>query len=146
MTTSPLNIFDDCQWEAHLRQWAQMLSPGALGLKLAIMLRDLTPPNGQPLLDLMIQQYHQPDDARRRQIFELAKTYGFCTPVGTLALAQFWSAGSMSQDGLPPVYPEPHLSPQMLYCTLVMLVSQLADNPADGVRQLFKNSATLEVS
>ncbi|WP_330984092.1 MULTISPECIES: DUF6931 family protein [Enterobacterales] len=134
------------QWEDDLRHWARTLPPLMLGLRLTALLREVMPTTTHSLLDTIARQYRQPEEGRRWQLFEQAKTLGFSTPIGALALSQFWSHGSMSPDGLPPVYPEPELSPQMMHCALVMLAAQLAENPADGVSQLIARSAMLEVS
>ncbi|EMF07043.1 DUF6931 family protein [Serratia marcescens] len=131
-------------WEHTLRQWSQTFYPQALGIRLTLLLRDVMPAATHPLLEAIEQQYRQPDDQRRWQIFEQAQTLGFSSPVGALALSQFWSHGSMSPDELPPVYPEPQLSEQMLHCVLVMTAAQLAETPADGVHQLMARSAMLE--
>lgn len=133
-------------WEETLRQWSLTLPPVMLGLRLTALLREVMPTTFHSLLDAIAQQYRQPEEKQRWQILEQAKKLGFSTPVGALALSQFWSHGSMSPDGLEPVYPEPELSPQMLHCALVMLVAQLAENPTDGVRQLIARSAMLEVA
>ncbi|WP_237932233.1 DUF6931 family protein [Buttiauxella sp. S19-1] len=146
MTTQSRATLHPILWEEKLRQWSQTLSPLSIGMALTTLLREVTPADGHPLLVAIAQQYSQPDAQRRWQIFEDAKTLGFSTPVGVLALAQFWSAGSMSPDGLPPVYPEPQLSAQMLHCALVMLTVQLAESPVDGVSELIARYAMLEVA
>lgn len=133
------------QWEDDLRHWAQTLSPLMLGLRLTALLREVMPTTAHSLLDTIAQQYRHPEESRRWQLFEQAKTLGFSTPIGALVLSQFWSHGSMSPDSLPPVYPEPELSPHMMHCALVMLAAQLAESPADGVNQLIARSAMLEV-
>jgi hypothetical protein len=52
----------------------------------------------------------------------------------------------MSPEGLSPIYPDPHLSSQMLHCALVMSAMLLAEDPAEGVGQLIARSALMEAS
>ncbi|PIJ48246.1 hypothetical protein BL250_14445 [Erwinia sp. OLTSP20] len=148
MTTSPGTLCDKPLWHAELQQWAQRFSPQVLGTRLALLLRQCPPAdaNRQALLDAIIQQYRQPDEQRRWHIFEQAKKAGFNTATGALALSLFWSAGSMAPEGLAPVYPQPHLSPQMLQCALLLCATQLAENPAEGVQQLIARATALEVA
>ncbi|WP_336213741.1 DUF6931 family protein [Enterobacter sp. P82] len=145
---TPLNSVsaDSDSWEETLRQWAQRLSPLALGKRLTMLMQSIASEHEKPLLAAISQQYHQPEEQRRWQIFAQAEALGFSTPVGALALSQFLSHGSMAPDGLAPVYPEPQLSSQMLHCALVMLTTQLAENPVDGVRLLIERSYALEVA
>ncbi|MGN7915237.1 DUF6931 family protein [Enterobacter sp. 22466] len=137
---------DSVAWEESLRQWAQGFSSHTLGITLTALMRSVMPDREKPLLEVIAQQYQQPEEQRRWQIFAQAEMLGFSTPVGALALSQFLSRGSMAPDGLAPVYPEPQLSAQMLHCALVMLVTQLAESPVDGVRLLIERSAALEVA
>lgn len=137
---------DSAPWEETLRQWAQGFSPLTLGVTVTALLRGVAPDRDKPLLEAIAQQYHQPEEQRRWQIFAQAEALGFSTPAGALALSQFLSHGSMAPEGLAPVYPEPQLSTQMLHCALVMLVTQLAESPVDGVRLLIARSAALEVA
>ncbi|CNK96827.1 Uncharacterised protein [Yersinia enterocolitica] len=146
MTLHTLTSSDSSPWEETLRQWAQGFSPLALGIKLTTLLQDVTPASEKPLLEAIAQQYHQPADQCRWQIFAQAEALGFSTPIGALALSQFLSHGSMSPDELPPVYPDPQLTSQMLYCALVLFVTQLAESPVEGVRLLIDRSTALEVA
>ena len=143
---NPQPLREDDLWEETLKEWAQDFSPSELGIRLTALLRDVTPDILHPLLEAIAKQYRQPEDERRWQIFEQAKLLDFSSPVGALVLSQFWSHGSMSPEGLPPVYPEQQLSVQMLHCALVTLAAQLAENPADGLRQLIARSTTVEVN
>jgi len=136
---------EDGLWEETLRQWAQTFSPPVLGMRLTALLRQITSDDLHPLLEAIAQEYRQPEDERRWQIFDQAKALDFSSPIGALALSQFWSHGSMSPEGLPPVYPQAQLSVQMLHCALVTLAAQLAENPAEGACQLIARSTTLEV-
>jgi hypothetical protein len=85
------------------------------------------------LLEDMCLWYRKPDDVLRWQIMNKAKLTGLTTPAGALAISLFLSQGSLSPDGLEPVYANPALSPQMLHSALVMFVLQLADRPAEGM-------------
>lgn len=128
--------FADDEWEEVLTRWVKQAEPRALSLWLLGRLRRCEPPASAPLLDDMQRWVALPDEKLRWQIFHQAETLGFDTPAGALALSLFWSQGSMSPEGLEPVYPEPHLSAGMLHCALLMLVTRNADNPADGTRHL----------
>lgn len=143
---SPQQLLEADQWEEALRQWALRFTPQTLGIRLCALLRKVTPASLHPLLEAIAQCYHQPDDTQRWAIFEQAQAVGFTTPVGALALSLFWSQGSMSPEGLEPVYPDPQLSPQMLHCALVMYVTRLAESPVDGVRQLLAHGTASEVN
>lgn len=132
------------QWEEALKLWAEALSPQALGMRLATLMQEVTPASHHALLKAIADGYRQPDDTVRWQIFEGAKKVGFSTPVGALALSLFWSYGSMTPPEREPVYPDPALSPRLLHCALVMLVAQLADAPAEGVKILFSRCAAME--
>ncbi|WP_312414933.1 DUF6931 family protein [Pseudescherichia sp.] len=132
------------QWEEVLKQWAQGFSTQALGLRLAALMQEVMPASCHALLASISSGYRQPDDAVRWHVFEQGKKMGFSTPVGALALSLFWSYGSMTPPEREPVYPDPQLSPQLLHCALVMLVTQLADAPVEGVKILFARCAAKE--
>ncbi|EMM7535734.1 MULTISPECIES: DUF6931 family protein [Citrobacter] len=123
-------------WMDELDLWVNQAEPRALSLWLIGRLRTITHFGGLSLLDEMHHWYSQPDEKLRWQIFHHAESQGFDTPAGALALSLFWSQGSMSPEGLAPVYPEPHLSGEMLRCVLLMLAAQSADNPAEGFHHL----------
>ena len=124
------------QWEEALTLWVQQASPRALSLWLIRILRGSAQPATASLLDEMQRWYAEPDEKLRWQIFHHADTLGFETPAGALALSLFWSQGSMSPEGLEPVYPQPHLSPEMRRCVLLMLAAGDPETPAEGTRQL----------
>lgn len=123
-------------WMDELDHWVRQAEPRALSLWLVGRLRTITHSDGLPLLDEICRWYAHPDEQLRWQIFHHAESQGFDTPAGSLALSLFWSQGSMSPEGLAPVYPEPHLSGEMLRCVLLMLAAQSADNPAEGFHHL----------
>lgn len=129
-------LIADGQWEEVLALWVQQTTTRTLGLWLIGCLRDIGQYTSGQLLDEMQRWYAEPNEKLRWQIFHRAEIHGFDTLAGALALSLFWSQGSMSPEGLEPVYPEPRLSAQMLHCVLLMLASLHTDNPADGTRYL----------
>ncbi|NIH07160.1 DUF6931 family protein [Providencia rettgeri] len=132
------------QWEKTLQQWFYSLSPQVLGPQLAILLQKITPIANHQLLNDISSAYHEKNDSLRWSIFEKAQLIGFGTPTGSLALALFWSYGSMSPLGFEPVYPDPKLSSQMLYCVVLMVVTQLADSPINGLTQFLSLYTTIK--
>lgn len=104
------------------------------------------PSDQHSLLDEISTSCSPLDDDLRWRILNKARIVGFNTSTGALALALFWSEGSMSPPELAPVYPDPQLSSDMLLCALVLTVSQLADSPVDGVQLLFNHYAEMEKS
>ncbi|MEW7314510.1 hypothetical protein AB1E22_17710 [Buttiauxella gaviniae] len=124
------------QWEEVITSWVQHADARSLSLWLLRNLRAMGQHNDVHLLDEMQRWYEQPDEKLRWQIFRRAETLGFDTPAGALALSLFWSQGSMSPEGLEPVYPEPHLSTEMRRCVVLMLATRNADNPAEGTQRL----------
>jgi hypothetical protein len=127
----------DGQWEEVLTAWVRQTEPCALSLWLLGCLRAIgLPASCTKLLEEMQRWYEKPDEKLRWQIFYHAEILGFDTPAGALALSLFWSQGSMSPEGLEPVYPEPHLSAEMRRCVLLMLATHNADTPAEGTRRL----------
>lgn len=126
----------DGKWEQALTILVKEANPRALSLWLLSCLRHIAHSASAQLLDEMQRWYAEPDEKLRWQIFHHAEILGFDTPAGALALSLFWSQGSMSPEGLEPVYPEPHLSAEMRRCVLLMLATRNTDNPADGTRRL----------
>jgi len=126
----------DDQWEQVLTLWVKQADPRALSLWLLGCLRRIAHPACAQVLDEMQRWYAEPNEKLRWQIFHHAEILGFDTPAGALALSLFWSQGSMSPEGLEPVYPAPHLSGEMRRCVLLMLATRNTDNPADGTRRL----------
>ncbi len=53
-----------------------------------------------------------PSENNRRQAMPAAEVAGFGTPAGCVALATFWSGGSLSAPDLPVVPPSPDLTPR----------------------------------
>jgi len=124
------------RWEEVLTLWVQQATPRALSLWLLERLREIEPPAFALLLTEMHRWNTHPDEKLRWQIFHHAEILGFDTPAGALALSLFWSEGSMSPEGLEPIYPEPHLSAEMRRCVLLMLATRNTDTPAEGTRHL----------
>jgi len=133
---SAVQQFSDGEWEDVLTRWVKQAEPLALSLWLLSGVRCIEHTASAQLLDEMQRWYAEPDEKLRWQIFYHAEVLGFDTPAGALALSLFWSQGSMSPEGLEPVYPEPHLSGEMRRCVLLMLATRNTDNPADGTRRL----------
>lgn len=129
-------LIADSEWEEALTHWVKQADPRELSLWMLGCMRHIAHPDSTQLLDEMQLWYAEPDEKLRWQIFHHAEILGFDTPAGALALSLFWSQGSMSPEGVEPVYPEPHLSAVMRRCVLLMLATRNDDNPADGTRRL----------
>ncbi|ECT5252910.1 hypothetical protein ATT74_25340 [Salmonella enterica subsp. enterica serovar Panama] len=127
-------------WETELKNWEQTMSQQELGLHLSFILHKFVQPELHPILEDITKCFQYPEDTLRWEIFEKAQTLGFDTPTGALALALFWSHGSMSPEGLEPVYPDPSLVPQMLHCVSVMCVTKFAEIPEHGTQLLISHS------
>lgn len=132
------------RWEEALTLWVQQTPQQALNRWLITCLRKLNCPDSAPLLEKMQHWYAQPEEKLRWQIFNDAEILGFDTPAGALALSLFWSQGSMSPEGLEPVYPEPHLSGKMSQCVLLMLATQNSDNVVASTAHLLTQWANQE--
>ncbi len=142
---NPDKLLEEGRWEEALKCWAHSLPVNRLGSQLVALLRETVPTSLHPLLSEMNQQFSQYDNARRWRIFEQAQSQDLSSPTGALALSLFWANGSMSPDDLPPVYPEPQLSSQMLECALVMLAVELGEPPVEGARHLIQRCLPKEV-
>jgi hypothetical protein len=82
-----------CVWQAHPHD----LSPEALDA-----------------LAATVQWIEQPDEANRRACETAAQRVGLETSPGCLAMAAFWSGGSMSRPDLPTVAPPPDLTAKVV--------------------------------
>lgn len=71
------------------------------------------PRRDRQALDHVLRWLGEPDDTRRRAARDAADTAGDRSPERMLALAVFFSGGSMSQPDLPPVLPPPEASGRM---------------------------------
>ena len=65
------------------------------------------PSRDRQALDFALRWLGDPDDARRRAVFEAAETADDRSPERLLGLAVFFSGGSISLPDLPPVLPPP---------------------------------------
>ncbi|RJT36255.1 DUF6931 family protein [Rahnella woolbedingensis] len=124
------------QWEKSLTLWVEHVKSHELSLWLLKRIVALQHEGSTSLLGEMQRWYVEPEEKLRWKVFYHAEKLGFDTPAGALALSLFWSQGSMSPEGLEPVYPEPHLSGLMLRCVLVMLAALDTDSPARGAAGL----------
>jgi hypothetical protein len=61
-------------------------------------------------LEAAIRWVREPSEANRRATQEPGEKAGPATPAGAVALAAFWSGGSMSRPDLPPVPPPERLT------------------------------------
>ncbi|WP_353613430.1 DUF6931 family protein [Mangrovibacter phragmitis] len=131
-------------WEMALQQWVDSHPAQATGLCLASVLREETPPEQHAVLDEITRCFQKHDNALRWRIFNRFSLEGFGSPVGALALALFWSEGSLAPEGVDPVYPDPALVPQMLHTTMLLLAAQLNDSPVEGTRALLNRCLAWE--
>lgn len=132
------------QWEEALTLWSEQATPDKLNLWLLKRLDGVKNASNTQLLGEMQRWITEPEEKLRWKIFHHAEKLGFDTPVGALALSLFWSQGSMSPEGLEPVYPEPHLSGLMRRCVLLMLATLNNDSPAKGTTALLAQWAHQE--
>ncbi|MGQ6550911.1 hypothetical protein KGP17_22585 [Serratia sp. JSRIV001] len=130
-----LQLVNTGRWEQALQLWTEQVAPARLCVWLAEIVALEQASDGQ-LLDQIRRWPVQKSDALRWRIFHLAEAQGFDTPAGALGLSLFWSEGSMSPEGLEPIFPVPQLSRQMCHCMLLMWVIQSIDNPDEGARNL----------
>lgn len=61
-------------------------------------------------LEAVRQWLAEPGDQHRRACWTASETSGLDTAAGLVALAVYFSEGSLSPEGLPPVAPAPHLA------------------------------------
>jgi hypothetical protein len=60
----------------------------------------------------------EPTEENRRAAEAAANAAGLATPAGSLALAAFWSGGSITPPNLPAVAPKPHMTPRAIAAAL----------------------------
>lgn len=80
----------------------------------------------EQVLPDVIQYVTRPNEASRRLALEMGKRVGVNTLAGTLAMATFFSAGSVSLPGLPEVPPRPFVTGRLIGVT-VYLASVMRD-------------------
>jgi hypothetical protein len=71
-----------------------------------------------------------PTEANRRAAYDAGQAAEITTPAGNLAMAVFFSEGSLSPAGQPPVPTKPHYLPQSLAAAVVLAVKQSPRNIA----------------
>ncbi|RHW17009.1 hypothetical protein D1610_12845 [Sphingomonas gilva] len=86
------------------------------------------PARDRQALDFALRWLGDPDDARRRAAFEAAEAAGDRAPERLLALAVFFSGGSISMPDLPPVLPPPESSGTFAGAA-VLAAAFRSDNP-----------------
>ena len=91
-------------------------------------------------LAALVHWVEEPSDENRRAARTAGDVLGPRHPVGALALAAFWSEGSMSLPELPEVLPPPGLSSQALASTLNLAVNS---QPLDRSRDLYQHFVKL---
>lgn len=69
--------------------------------------RDSMPPAVSEVIDAVVRFVRQPNEENRRIMLPLGKRVGVNTLAGSLAMATFFSRGSVSRPGLPEVAPRP---------------------------------------
>ncbi len=91
-------------------------------------------------LAALVRWVEDPSDENRRAARAAGEVLGPRHPVGALALAAYWSEGSMSLPDLPEVLPPADLSSQVLASTLSMAVNS---QPFEQSRNLFQHFVKL---
>jgi hypothetical protein len=93
-------------------------------------------PLGDAVIAAVTRFVLDPSDERRRATLPLGKAAGFQTLPGNLAMAAFFSGGSVSDPGLPPVAPRPFVTGRLTSVTIYL--AAVRRNPArykDVLRQ-----------
>ena len=71
-------------------------------------------PTAMAALEAVVQWVRQPDESRRRVTSTLGQQAGVNTMAGSLAMATFFSGGSVSPEGLPEVRPRPFVTGRLV--------------------------------
>lgn len=71
------------------------------------------PRRDRQALDVTLRWLHDPSDAHRRAAGAAGEAAGERSPERYLALAAFYSGGSVVEPGLPPTPPPPHAAPRL---------------------------------
>lgn len=87
--------------------------------------RPLPAPAAENALAAVICWLRDPSEDNRRQSETAGRAAGLATPAGALALAVFWSDGSITPRGLPHVRPGPDLSARTV--AAAVLAASLAE-------------------
>lgn len=127
------------KWEQAISDFAEFYSSQDLLTWLVNF--PLDDPESEACVKNMRRWLQHPDEDLRWKIFEQAQTLGFSHRVGATGLSLFWSQGSMTAEGLEPVYPEPHLFGQMLLCALKLVCVRLSEDGTlpQGTYRLFSH-------
>jgi hypothetical protein len=90
-------------------------------------------------LQAAIQWVRDPSEAHRKAAQRPGEAAGLPNPAGAVAMAVFWSGGSMTPDSLPPVPPPPGLTPRTIAAAVLSAVAQGgATGGADRYRQFLQ--------
>ncbi|MCL4205423.1 MAG: FHA domain-containing protein [Pirellulaceae bacterium] len=84
------------------------------------VLEETAKPADQAALDAAEAWAAQPDETKRRAAADAAKACNNSGPAASVALAAFWSEGSLAPPNLPPVPPPPTATAQSLAAALMM--------------------------
>ena len=84
-----------------------------------------------------VQWVLDPTEENRRQAEIEGRYAGLGAPAGSLAMAAFWSGGSMSRPGLPEVAPEPFLYARVVAKAVRSAAKKLGRKQADTLTRRF---------
>ena len=90
------------------------------GLAVRDSLAGETAPQETAVLEAVEAWVYKPADANRRSVFDKGEAAGFTTPAGYVALAAFWSGGSLAPAGMPEVLPDPALAPNAVAAAVLI--------------------------
>lgn len=113
---------DAVQFSAHLLPKAEAVWWGCLCVWASA--RPNPAPTHVEALRATVRWLRQPSEENRRAAEAAGRAAGRDTPAGALALAAFWSGGSMSRPGLPEVAPAPHLTAKTVAGAVLMAATQ----------------------
>jgi hypothetical protein len=85
----------------------------------------------------------QPSEENRRAAQKAAETAQPSTPAGCLAMAAFFSAGSMTEQALPMVPVPPFATAQAVAVAILLAATRNGGRKANGYRQRFLELGTL---
>lgn len=112
--------------------WACMCARG-------VPARDATEP---PAALLAAEAWvRRPDEAERRAAFAAAEQGGFSSPEDWAAIGAFWSGGSISPAGLPPVTPAENLTGIAISSAIIMAALRHAPEKTPARMQRFLSAA-----
>lgn len=85
-------------------------------------------------LSVIERWLREPSDPNRRAAFSAGEAADLSTPVGCVALATFFSGGSIAPPEVEPVYPPPHLASRLLAAAIFL--SSVAEAPETAPEKL----------